>query len=84
MSTKYEFNLEVSVAPVVERPNGSALAAFLAAGIGFTGISLMQVGFHDTDMVGTNLASGLVSLLAAAVVTAWALTRRRVGPVYRR
>jgi hypothetical protein len=48
--------------------------AFVLAGVGFTGISLMQLGFHDTDMVGTNLASGLVSLVAA--LACWALTRR--------
>jgi len=49
---------------------------FLAAGVGFTGISLMQLGFHDTDMVGTNLATGVASLIAAAFVVGWSARAR--------
>jgi len=50
--------------------------AFLAAGLGFTGISVMELGFHDTDMVGTNLATGVASLIAAAFVVGWSVRAR--------
>jgi len=51
--------------------------AFALVGLAFTGMSVMQLSFHDTDMAGANLATGLVSLGAAVVVAGWLGVRGR-------
>jgi hypothetical protein len=44
---------------------------FGLGGLGLTGISLMQLAFGDTNMVGTNLSEGVAALGAALVVLGW-------------
>ena len=52
-------------------------AVFALAGFGLTGISLMELSFGDHDMVGANLAEGLVALVFALGAGLWLLPRRR-------
>jgi hypothetical protein len=63
-------------------PGGVALpmgALSAVAGLGLTGIALIQIAFGDTSMVGANLSAGVVAL-AAAVVAAVRLSRRSPSP----
>jgi hypothetical protein len=53
-------------------------AAFGLAGLGLTGVSLMQLGFGDTGMVGANLSAGVVALAAAAACAIGVARSRRV------
>ncbi len=57
------------------------IAIFALIGAAFTGVSLMQLAFHDHDKAGANLSDGLVSLLAAVLVAVWlVVTNRRRRP----
>jgi hypothetical protein len=53
---------------------------FGAVGVFFTGISVMQLSFHDPDMAGANLATGVVSVAAAAAIGSWLLIHSRTEP----
>jgi hypothetical protein len=55
-------------------------AAFAAVGVLFTGLSVVQLAVHDRDMVGANLATGLVSLVTAIGVVIWLAARRHRQP----
>jgi hypothetical protein len=55
-------------------------ALFAAVGVLFTGISVLQLSFHDTDMAGANLATGVVSIAAAAAIGSWLAIHNRTEP----
>ncbi len=83
MSTKYEFNLEVSVAEVVDRPNGGALAAFLAAGIGSAAVGLFvilsELGIYSAPALhsGAGGVSGRTTFGVIVWLLAWAILHKR-------
>jgi hypothetical protein len=53
---------------------------FAVAGAGLTGISVMQLAYGDTGMVGANLSAGIVALAAAALcAVGYGRTRGRRG-----
>ena len=53
---------------------------FAAVGALFTGISILQLRFRDFDMAGANLATGVVSIAAAAAVGSWLGIHNRTEP----
>lgn len=62
-------------------PRGSVAvpmtALYALVGLGLSGLSLMQLAFHDTQGVGANLSAGVVSVAAALGVVVWFLRRGR-------
>ncbi len=52
-------------------------ALYALVGLGLSGLSLMQLAFHDTQGVGANLSAGVVSVAAALGVVVWFLRRGR-------
>ena len=56
------------------------MVLFALAGLGLSGLALMQLAFRDTGMMGANLSAGVVALVAAVICGIGYARRRSPAP----